>query len=158
MKIGVMFGNPETTTGGNALKFYSSVRLDIRRIESIKEGQDVMGSRVRVKVVKNKMAPPFKQAEFDVMFAEGISKVGELVDLGVDRRIIDKAGAWYSYKEERLGQGREAVKNFLKNNPDVAETISNQIRQSFGLVANPQGNQPSTMSRTDSKKSASAKN
>ena len=157
MKIGVMFGNPETTTGGNALKFYSSVRLDIRRIESIKEGQDVMGSRVRVKVVKNKMAPPFKQAEFDVMFAEGISKVGELVDLGVDRRIIDKAGAWYSYKEERLGQGREAVKTFLKNNPDVAETISAQIRQSFGLVANPQDNQPSTASRTDSKKPASAK-
>ena len=158
MKIGVMFGNPETTTGGNALKFYSSVRLDIRRIESIKEGQDVMGSRVRVKVVKNKMAPPFKQAEFDIMFAEGISKVGELVDLGVDRRIIDKAGAWYSYKEERLGQGREAVKNFLKNNPDVAETISNQIRQSFGLEGNSQVNQPSTMSRADSKKSASAKN
>ena len=157
MKIGVMFGNPETTTGGNALKFYSSVRLDIRRIESIKEGQEVMGSRVRVKVVKNKMAPPFKQAEFDVMFAEGISKVGELVDLGVDRRIIDKAGAWYSYKEERLGQGREAVKTFLKNNPDVAETISTQIRQSFGLVANPQDNQPSTASRADSKKPASAK-
>jgi len=157
MKIGVMFGNPETTTGGNALKFYSSVRLDIRRIESIKEGQDVMGSRVRVKVVKNKMAPPFKQAEFDVMFAEGISKVGELVDLGVDRRIIDKAGAWYSYKEERLGQGREAVKTFLKNNPDVADTIRTQIRQSFGLVANPEDNKTSTASRTESKKPAGAK-
>ena len=157
MKIGVMFGNPETTTGGNALKFYSSVRLDIRRIESIKEGQDVMGSRVRVKVVKNKMAPPFKQAEFDVMFAEGISKVGELVDLGVDRRIIDKAGAWYSYKEERLGQGREAVKTFLKNNPDVADTIRTQIRQSFGLVANPEDTKTSTASRTESKKTAGAK-
>jgi recombination protein RecA len=157
MKIGVMFGNPETTTGGNALKFYSSVRLDIRRIESIKEGQDVMGSRVRVKVVKNKMAPPFKQAEFDVMFAEGISKVGELVDLGVDRRIIDKAGAWYSYKEERLGQGREAVKTFLKNNPDVAETISAQIRESFGLVPKPQDAQSATASRADSKKPAGAK-
>ena len=157
MKIGVMFGSPETTTGGNALKFYSSVRLDIRRIESIKEGQDVMGSRVRVKVVKNKMAPPFKQAEFDVMFAQGISKVGELVDLGVDRRIIDKAGAWYSYKEERLGQGREAVKTFLKSNPDVAETIETQIREGYGLGTKPPDAQPTTASRTDAKKSAGAK-
>ena len=157
MKIGVMFGSPETTTGGNALKFYSSVRLDIRRIESIKEGQDVMGSRVRVKVVKNKMAPPFKQAEFDVMFAQGISKVGELVDLGVDRRIIDKAGAWYSYKEERLGQGREAVKTFLKSNPDIAETIEAQIREGYGLVTKPPSDQAATVSRADSKKSASAK-
>ncbi len=157
MKIGVMFGNPETTTGGNALKFYSSVRLDIRRIESIKEGQDVMGSRVRVKIVKNKMAPPFKQAEFDVMFAEGISKVGELVDLGVERRIIDKAGAWYSYKEERLGQGREAVKSFLKSNPDIAETIAAQIRESYGLVPKDQDVQPPTQSRTEAKKSVGAK-
>ena len=157
MKIGVMFGNPETTTGGNALKFYSSVRLDIRRIESIKEGQDVMGSRVRVKVVKNKMAPPFKQAEFDVMFAEGISKVGELVDLGVDRRIIDKAGAWYSYKEERLGQGREAVKAFLKSNPDVAATIERQIREGYGLAEKPQDDQPTTASRVESKKPTGAK-
>ncbi len=157
MKIGVMFGSPETTTGGNALKFYSSVRLDIRRIESIKDGQDVKGSRVRVKVVKNKMAPPFKQAEFDVMFAEGISKVGELVDLGVDRRLIDKAGAWYSYKEERLGQGREAVKSFLKNNPDIAETITGQIRESFGLSSKPKDDQFATAPRTDSKKSAGAK-
>jgi recombination protein RecA len=157
MKIGVMFGNPETTTGGNALKFYSSVRLDIRRIESIKDGQEVTGSRVRVKVVKNKMAPPFKQAEFDVMFAEGISKVGELVDLGVERRIVDKAGAWYSYKEERLGQGREAVKAFLKSNPDVAETIATEIRQSFGLGANPQEDQAATTPRPDSKKPAGAK-
>ena len=157
MKIGVMFGSPETTTGGNALKFYSSVRLDIRRIESIKEGQDVMGSRVRVKVVKNKMAPPFKQAEFDVMFAQGISKVGELVDLGVDRRIIDKAGAWYSYKEERLGQGREAVKTFLKSNPDIAETIERQIREGHGLGTKPQDDQPTTASRTDAKKPTGAK-
>ena len=157
MKIGVMFGNPETTTGGNALKFYSSVRLDIRRIESIKEGQDVKGSRVRVKVVKNKMAPPFKQAEFDVMFAEGISKVGELVDLGVDRRIIDKAGAWYSYKEERLGQGREAVKNFLKSNPDIADTIATKIRESFGLAPKGEDAPPATVSRGDSKKSVGAK-
>jgi len=133
MKLGVMFGNPETTTGGNALKFYSSVRLDIRRIESIKEGQDVIGSRVRVKVVKNKTAPPFKQAEFDIMFAEGISKVGELVDLGVDRKIVEKAGAWYSYNNERLGQGREAVKSFLKSNPDIADEIENRIREAAGL-------------------------
>ena len=134
MKIGVMFGNPETTTGGNALKFYSSVRLDIRRIESIKDGQEVTGSRVRVKVVKNKTAPPFKQAEFDIMFAEGISKVGELVDLGVDRRIIDKAGAWYSYNNERLGQGREAVKTFLRSNADIAKTIETRIRETASLI------------------------
>ncbi|MCB9776114.1 MAG: recombinase RecA [Nitrospiraceae bacterium] len=155
MKIGVMFGNPETTTGGNALKFYSSVRLDIRRIESIKEGQEVMGSRVRVKVVKNKMAPPFKQAEFDVMFAEGISKVGELVDLGVERRIVDKAGAWYSYKEERLGQGREAVKTFLKSNPDIAQDIDAQLRNSFGLSGEPEKKEESSPPvSSNSKKSA----
>ena len=136
---------------------YSSVRLDIRQIESIKDGQEVMGSRVRVKVVKNKMAPPFKQAEFDVMFAEGISKVGELVDLGVERRIVDKAGAWYSYKEERLGQGREAVKTFLKSNPDIAETIATQIRESFGLVGQSNESQPPTASRADSKKPAGEK-
>ena len=152
MKIGVMFGNPETTTGGNALKFYSSVRLDIRRIESIKDGQEVMGSRVRVKVVKNKMAPPFKQAEFDVMFSEGISKVGELVDLGVSRRIVEKAGAWYSYKDERLGQGREAVKNFLKQNPDIATTIDNEIRESYGLVDKPLESPTPESSQADSKK------
>ena len=133
MKIGVMFGNPETTTGGNALKFYSSVRLDIRRIESIKDGQEVIGSRVRVKVVKNKTAPPFKQAEFDIMFAEGVSKVGELVDLGVEKKIVDKAGAWYSYNEERLGQGREAVKKFLKPNPDIAGEVEQKIREKAGL-------------------------
>ncbi len=135
MKIGVMFGNPETTTGGNALKFYSSVRLDIRRIESIKEGQEVMGSRVRVKVVKNKTAPPFKQAEFDIMFAAGVSKVGELVDLGVEKKIIDKAGAWYSFREERLGQGREAAKTFLKENPGTAGEIETKIREQAGLVS-----------------------
>jgi recombination protein RecA len=133
MKIGVMFGNPETTTGGNALKFYSSVRLDIRRIESIKDGQDVTGSRVRVKVVKNKMAPPFKQTEFDIMFAEGISKAGELVDMGVEKRVVEKAGAWYSYKGERLGQGREAVRDFLKTNPSVAKEIEGKVRDLAGL-------------------------
>ncbi len=134
MKIGVMFGNPETTTGGNALKFYSSVRLDIRRIESIKDGQEVMGSRVRVKVVKNKTAPPFKQAEFDIMFAEGVSKVVDLVYLGVDKKIVDMAGAWYSYNEERLGQGREAAKTFLKTNVDIADEIEQKIRERAGLV------------------------
>jgi len=133
MKLGVMFGNPETTTGGNALKFYSSVRLDIRRIESIKEGQDVMGSRVRVKVVKNKMAPPFRQAEFDIMFAEGISKTGELIDLGVEKRVIEKSGAWYSYKGERIGQGREAAREFLKQNGAVAREIEAKLRESAGV-------------------------
>ena len=133
MKIGVMFGNPETTTGGNALKFYASVRLDIRRIESIKDGQDVLGSRVRVKVVKNKMAPPFKQAEFDVLFAEGISKVGELIDLGVERGIIDKSGAWFSYDGERIGQGREAAREYLKTHPAAARTIEVKIREAAGM-------------------------
>ncbi|MEK9141355.1 MAG: recombinase RecA [Nitrospirota bacterium] len=135
MKLGVMFGNPETTTGGNALKFYSSVRLDIRRIESIKEGQEVMGSRVRVKVVKNKMAPPFRQAEFDIMFAEGISKTGELVDMGVDKKIIEKSGAWYSYKGERVGQGRDAARDFLKNNASTAREIELKLREAAGVPA-----------------------
>lgn len=135
MKIGVMFGNPETTTGGNALKFYSSVRLDIRRIESVKEGQDVMGNRVRVKVVKNKMAPPFRQAEFDIMFAEGISKTGELVDIGVEKKVIDKSGAWYSYKGERVGQGRDAARDFLKNNPAAALEVEAKLRELAGVPA-----------------------
>ncbi|MBD0316706.1 MAG: recombinase RecA [Nitrospiraceae bacterium] len=137
MKLGVMFGNPETTTGGNALKFYSSVRLDIRRIESIKEGQDVTGSRVRVKVVKNKMAPPFKQAEFDIMFAEGISKNGELVDLGVEKRVLEKSGAWYSYQGERLGQGRDAVRDFLKIHETVAKEIEARLREIAGGAGRP---------------------
>jgi recombination protein RecA len=151
MKIGVMFGNPETTTGGNALKFYSSVRLDIRRIESIKDGQDVTGSRVRVKVVKNKMAPPFRQAEFDIMFAEGISKAGELVDMGVEKRVVEKAGAWYSYKGERLGQGREAVRDFLKTNPAVAKEIEGKIRDLAGLPSR------STDKKVDGKESKDEK-
>ena len=133
MKIGVMFGNPETTTGGNALKFYASVRLDIRRIESIKEGQEVTGSRVRVKVVKNKMAPPFKQAEFDIMFAQGISKPGELVDLGVEKKVVEKSGAWYSYQGERLGQGRDAVRDVLLNNQPLAREIEGKLRDLAGL-------------------------
>ncbi|MGB4068204.1 MAG: recombinase RecA [Nitrospira sp.] len=135
MKLGVMFGNPETTTGGNALKFYSSVRLDIRRIESIKEGQDFMGSRVRVKVVKNKMAPPFRQAEFDIMFAEGISKTGELVDMGVEKKLIDKSGAWYSYKGERIGQGRDAVRDFMKSNTAMAHEVEMNLRELAGVPA-----------------------
>ncbi len=155
MKIGIVFGNPETTTGGNALKFYSSVRLDIRRIEAIKDGQEVTGSRVRVKVVKNKTAPPFKQAEFDIMFAEGISKVGELVDLGVEKKIIEKAGAWYSYNEERLGQGREAVKSFLKTNPDIAQGIERQIREKAGFgVRTPE---KKSEERTEGRKSPPAR-
>jgi recombination protein RecA len=128
MKIGVMFGNPETTTGGNALKFYSSVRLDIRRIEAIKDGQEVIGSRVRVKVVKNKVAPPFKQAEFDILFNEGISKVGEILDLGVDKGVVEKSGAWYTYKGERIGQGREQARTFLKGNPAAAREIEDRVK------------------------------
>jgi recombination protein RecA len=150
MKLGVMFGNPETTTGGNALKFYSSVRLDIRRIESIKEGQEVTGSRVRVKVVKNKMAPPFKQAEFDIMFSEGISKNGELVDLGVDKRVVEKSGAWYSFKGERLGQGREAVRDFLKANPSIAGDIEAKLRELTGAPA--RGGEKRPESRPDEKR------
>jgi recombination protein RecA len=133
MKLGVMFGNPETTTGGNALKFYSSVRLDIRRIESIKEGNDVMGNRVRVKVVKNKMAPPFKQAEFDILFAKGISKAGELVDLGVDRKVLEKSGAWYSYKGERIGQGRDAVRDLFETNQAMAKEVEAKLRELAGV-------------------------
>lgn len=135
MKIGVMFGNPETTTGGNALKFYSSMRLDIRRIESLKNGQEMIGGRVRVKVVKNKVAPPFKQAEFDIYFNEGISRAGELVDIGVARGIIDKAGAWYSYNGDKIGQGRDNVKTFLKEHAEIAAEIENRI---FGKVT-PEG-------------------
>ena len=134
MKIGVMFGNPETTSGGNALKFYSSVRLDIRRIGQIKERDEVVGNQTRVKVVKNKVAPPFKQVEFDIMYGLGISKVGELVDLGVKAGIVDRAGAWYSYEGQRIGQGRENTKTFLKEHPDLATTIENAIRESAGLI------------------------
>ena len=133
MKIGVMFGSPETTTGGNALKFYSSVRMDIRRIGAIKDNTDVLGNRTRVKVVKNKVSPPFREAEFDIIFNEGISKEGELLDLGVEHGIIDKAGAWYSYKGERLGQGREGAKMFLKENADVTTEVRNLILSSLGI-------------------------
>ena len=147
MKIGVMFGNPETTTGGNALKFYASVRLDIRRIETLKDGQEVKGNRVRVKVVKNKVSPPFRQAEFDVLFNEGISKVGELIDIGVSRNIVEKSGAWYSYKGERIGQGREQAKRSLKENPKIAKEIEEKIREACGLNKKTEAKKPQTTSK-----------
>jgi recombination protein RecA len=135
MKIGVMFGSPETTTGGNALKFYASIRLDIRRIGAIKERDEVVGNQTRVKVVKNKLAPPFKQVEFDIMYGEGISKTGELIDLGVKASIVEKSGAWFSYDSQRLGQGRENAKLFLKQNPGIADAIEKAIRENAGLIA-----------------------
>src|SRR4026208_1560102 len=135
MKIGIMFGNPETTTGGNALKFYASVRLDIRRIGAIKDRDEVVGNQTRVKVVKNKVAPPFKQVEFDIMYGEGISKTGELIDLGVTAGVVEKSGSWFSHAGERIGQGRENAKTFLKNNRDVAQTIETAIRANAGLIS-----------------------
>src|SRR5256714_461071 len=135
MKIGVMYGSPETTTGGNALKFYASVRLDIRRIGAIKERDEVVGNQTRVKVVKNKLAPPFKQVEFDIMYGEGVSKMGEILDLGVKAGIVEKSGAWFSYDSQRLGQGRENSKAFLKANPDMVAKIETAIRQNSGLIA-----------------------
>ncbi|MCK4487441.1 MAG: recombinase RecA, partial [Desulfobacterales bacterium] len=134
MKIGVMFGNPETTPGGNALKFYSSIRLDIRKIGSIKDGQEVIGNRTRVRVVKNKVAPPFKDAEFDIMYGDGISTAGDLLDMGVQTNVVDKSGAWYSFDKERIGQGRENVKSFLKENPDVSARILEKVRKALGLA------------------------
>jgi recombination protein RecA len=134
MKIGVFMGNPETTTGGNALKFYASVRLDIRRIGAIKDGQDIIGNRTKVKVVKNKMAPPFKEVEFDIMYGEGISREGDLIDLAAEREIIQKSGAWFSFDNERIGQGRENAKTFLKEHPDVARVIDEKIKEHFGLL------------------------
>ncbi len=133
-KIGVMFGNPETTTGGRALKFYASVRVDIRRIASIKDGEQVIGGRTRVKVVKNKVAPPFREAEFDIVYGEGISKEGDLLDLAVDRRIVEKSGTWFAYSGERLGQGRENVKQFLRDNPETMRAIEERVRKELGLV------------------------
>ncbi|HKH74681.1 MAG TPA: recombinase RecA [Vicinamibacterales bacterium] len=137
-KIGVMFGNPETTTGGRALKFYASVRIDIRRIASIKDGDQVIGGRTRVKVVKNKVAAPFREAEFDVMYGEGISREGDLLDLAVEKRIVEKSGAWFAYGGERLGQGRENAKQFLKENPDVRRAIEERVRRELGLVREPE--------------------
>ena len=133
-KIGVMFGSPETTTGGRALKFYSSVRADIRRIAAIKDGDVVVGNRTKIKLVKNKMAPPFREAEFDIMFGEGLSKEGDLIDLGVEKNLVEKSGAWYSYKGERIGQGRENAKQFLRDNPDVYKRVDAELRKALGLV------------------------
>jgi recombination protein RecA len=134
-KIGVMFGNPETTTGGNALKFYASVRLDVRRIEALKDGQSIIGNRTRVKVVKNKVAPPFKEAQFDILYNEGISKLGDLIDTAVDQGIIAKSGSWFSYKDERIGQGRDSVKAFLTSNPKLVAEVDKALRQKLGLTA-----------------------
>ena len=144
LKIGVMFGNPETTTGGNALKFYASVRLDIRRIGSIKDRETVVGNQTRVKVVKNKMAPPFRVVEFDIMYGEGVSKVGELLDLGIQAGVVEKSGAWFSYDGTRIGQGRENAKNYLRNNPDMANAIEAKIRGNAGLVADAMMGTPET--------------
>ena len=135
MKIGVMYGSPETTTGGNALKFYASVRLDIRRIGAIKEREEVIGNQTRVKVVKNKLAPPFRQVEFDIMYGEGISKTGELLDLGVKSGVVEKSGAWFSYDSQRLGQGRENSRQFLKDHPEIADIIEKSVRESSGLLS-----------------------
>ena len=135
MKIGVMFGSPETTTGGNALKFYSSVRLDIRRIGAIKDKDEIVGNQTKIKVVKNKMAPPFRQVEFDIMYGEGISKLGELLDLGVKANLVEKSGSWFSYDGQRIGQGRENSKNFLRENPELAAKLEKQIRANAGLIA-----------------------
>jgi len=149
MKIGVMFGSPETTSGGNALKFYSSVRLDIRRIGAIKDKEDVVGNHTRVKVVKNKVAPPFKTVEFDIMYGEGISKMGELIDLGVKAEIVEKSGSWFSYDSQRIGQGRENVKTFLKENPEMADEIELKIRENAGLLATDMITTPDSDGETD---------
>jgi recombination protein RecA len=133
-KIGVMFGNPETTTGGRALKFYSSIRADIRRIAAIKEGDVVVGNRTKVKIVKNKVAAPFREAEFDIIYGEGISKEGDLIDLGVAQNLVEKSGSWYSYKSERIGQGRENARQFLKDNPDIRQQVDSELRKALGLV------------------------
>ena len=135
MKIGVMFGNPETTTGGNALKFYSSVRLDIRRTGAIKKGDEVIGSETRVKVVKNKVAPPFKQAEFDILYGEGISREGEIIEMGVNLKLVEKSGAWYSYKGDKIGQGKDNAREYLREHPEVAQEIEAKIRANAGLVS-----------------------
>ncbi|MDX9896756.1 MAG: recombinase RecA [Desulfofustis sp.] len=136
MKIGVMFGNPETTTGGNALKFYSSIRLDIRKVNQIKDGQEVIGNRTKVKVVKNKVAPPFKNCEFDIIYGEGISREGDILDLAVEQELVDKSGAWYSYQDERIGQGRENAKQFLVDHPEMCRDIENKVRLGYGLTVN----------------------
>lgn len=154
-KVGVMFGNPETTTGGRALKFYSSVRLDVRRIESIKQGGEVIGNRTRVKIVKNKIAPPFKEAEFDIMFGEGISTIGDILDLAADNGIINKSGAWYAYEGNKIGQGRENAKQYLKDNPAVCDEIEQKVRELFNLDAAVQDNEENSLKEKPSKEKAS---
>ncbi len=158
-KIGVMFGNPETTTGGRALKFYSSVRIDIRRIAAIKDGDNVVGNRTKVKVVKNKVAPPFKQSEFDIMYGEGLSLEGDLIDLGVEQKLVAKSGAWYSYNDERIGQGRENTKKFLKENPDIRDRLQGELRQALGLpvLTALNGEAPPAEAETESNGAASGK-
>jgi recombination protein RecA len=155
MKIGVMFGNPETTTGGNALKFYASVRIDIRRIGSIKKGEEVIGSETRAKVVKNKVAPPFRQAEFDILYGEGISREGEIVELGTNHRILEKTGAWYTYGKDRIGQGKDNARDYLKENPKVAQEIEAKIRAAAGAAAaQPAGAQPRAEAKAEARKAA----
>jgi len=149
MKIGVMFGNPETTSGGNALKFYSSIRMEIRRIGAIKDRDEVVGNQTRVKVVKNKLAPPFKMIEFDIMYGEGISKMGELLDLGIKAGLVEKSGSWFSYDSTRIGQGRENAKAFLRENTEMAEEIERKIRQNAGLIAEEMMAGPGEMSETE---------
>ncbi|MBO20858.1 MAG: DNA recombination/repair protein RecA, partial [Rhodospirillaceae bacterium] len=155
-KIGVMFGSPETTTGGNALKFYASVRLDIRRIGSLKDRDEVVGNQTRVKVVKNKLAPPFKLVEFDIMYGEGVSKMGELLDLGVQAGVVDKSGAWFSYGDERVGQGRENAKTFFKENPEIATEIEHKIRANAGLISEAMMGNPEDFKEDDGDGSAPA--
>jgi recombination protein RecA len=152
MKIGVMFGSPETTTGGNALKFYASVRLDIRRTGTIKKGDDAIGNETKVKVVKNKVAPPFKTAEFDILFGEGISRHGEIIDMGVNANILDKSGAWYAYNGEKIGQGRDNAREFLRENPALSYEIENKVRASLGIPLLPGAAEPETKAKTSSKK------
>lgn len=158
MKIGVMFGSPETTSGGNALKFYASVRLDIRRIGAIKNHDDVVGNQTRVKVVKNKMAPPFKVVEFDIMYGEGISKTGELLDLGVNAEIVEKSGSWFSYDGQRIGQGRENTKTFLLENPEIAQSIEQKIRENAGLLADAMLDAPKTTASSEDEEEVEAEN
>jgi recombination protein RecA len=152
MKIGVMFGSPETTTGGNALKFYASVRLDIRRTGTIKKGDDAIGNETKVKVVKNKVAPPFKTAEFDIMFGQGISREGEIIDMGVNASILDKSGAWYAYNGEKIGQGRDNAREFLKENSELAREIENKVRASLGIALMAGGEAPEAAPKATSKK------
>ncbi len=156
-KIGVMFGNPETTTGGNALKFYASVRLDVRRIEAIKDGTNVIGNRVKVKVVKNKVAPPFREAEFEVLYNEGISKLGDLIDTAVTQEVIQKSGSWFSYKENRIGQGRDAVKKYLNENPTLASDVMNELRKKLGIGDEEQKPIPPPKPESSSSKKSSSK-